>query len=54
MKPYCNYIQTPFLEALRPLDGQIKLRLMLKKIPPAKSHPANTTTRHSIVPRESL
>ena len=37
-------MQTPFLEALRPLDGQIKSLVMLQKIHPAKSHPVNIMT----------
>ncbi len=30
----CPDIQTPFLEALRPLEWQIKLSVVLRKIPP--------------------
>ena len=51
---YCLKMQTPFLEALRPLDGQIKSLVMLQKIHPAKSKPASTMTGLSIVLRESL
>ena len=50
----CLKMQTPFLEALRPLHGQIKSLVVLQKIHPAKSKPASTMTGLSIVPRESL
>ena len=39
----CLKMQTPFLEALRPLNGQIKSLVMLP-IHPAKSHPVNIMT----------
>ena len=52
--PPCLKMQTPFLEALRPLHGQIKSLVMLQKIHPAKSKPASTMTGLSIVLRESL
>ena len=50
----CLKMQTPFLEALRPLHGQFKSLVMLQKIHPAKSHPVNIMTGLSIVLRESL
>ena len=50
--PYLN-MQPPFLEALRPLHGQIKLSVMHKNLP-TKIHPVNTMTGLSIIPRERL
>ena len=40
---YCLKMQTPFLEALRPLEGQIKLSFVAVKIPRPQNHSIERT-----------